>query len=220
MQLRPRPEPKLVHVIRHGQAEHNVDDEALKKRNTELTLLGQQQAAGLRDQVKELSPEVVLTSPILRALQTTLGFLEPGTPTVVVPDARERVSHQEHLCELPISPAAASTSGAAYAAFDWRLVEASLGAFGSVEEWEQSMMDADLARNGQIAARAARLTSWIESRPEQCIALVSHGAFLMRLTADSYMNNCELRSYKVAGGKWRREDRFSVTNKILRNLPH
>ena len=44
--LRPR-EPdaatrgsKLIHVIRHGQAEHNVEDAALEKRDTVLTAAG------------------------------------------------------------------------------------------------------------------------------------------------------------------------------------
>ena len=105
--------PKIVHIIRHGQAEHNVHDAALEKRNTKLTPLGQSQAASLSERVRALNPEVVLTSPILRAVQTTAGFIGgadsvPIANVVVVPDARERVSHSTHLCELPLSPAAAT----------------------------------------------------------------------------------------------------------------
>jgi hypothetical protein len=44
-------------------------------------------------------------------------------------------------------------------------------------------------------------------------------AFLMRLTSDTYMQNCELRSYRLSGGRWTRDDRFSITNTLLNLLP-
>ena len=212
------PQVKLVHVIRHGQAEHNVDEAALEKRNTRLTSEGEQQAALLKARVAALKPEVIVTSPILRALQTTSGFLtdEVAAPVVVVPDARERVSHKSHLCELPVDPSSARDQSSKIAAYDWSLVESSLAlAGGSVGEWEKCMMMTDLAGMASIGERAARLTSWIESRPEETMVLVSHGAFLMRLTKDSYMDNCELRTYHVEGGKWTRKDRVSITNAVL-----
>lgn len=209
--------PKIVHVIRHGQAEHNVDERALEKRDTRLTPLGQQQAQALHGKVASLNAEVILTSPILRALQTTAGFLAaPSPPVVVVPDARERVSHATHLCELPVSPSVGRASGEAHAAFDWQLVEAALAtAGGNVEAWERGMMSRDLAGFASVGQRAAQLSAWIESRPETTLVLVSHGAFLMRLTNDSYMDNCELRTYSVANGRWTREDRVSITNTVL-----
>ena len=148
------------------------------------------------------------------------GFLADSTiPVVVVPDARERVSHRTHLCELPLTPAAASASGEAYASYDWSLVEASLAmAGGDVADWERGMVAADL--EGSVGQRAARLRAWVERRPESTIVIVSHGAYLMRLTRDSYMQNCELRSYRVAkADKWAREDRLSVTNALLNLLP-
>jgi broad specificity phosphatase PhoE len=169
---------KLVYVIRHGQAEHNVDDAALLQRDTRLTALGQQQAAALREPVKALGAEVVLSSPILRALQTTEGFLGSSAevPVVVVPDARERVSHKTHLCEMPVSPPAAFE---AHKAYDWTLAEGSFAAAdGSVEEWESRMQSEDLAGFLATGRRAARLTSWIESRSESTLVLVSHGVRL------------------------------------------
>lgn len=41
----------------------------------------------------------------------------------------------------------------------------------------------------------------------------------MRLTRDSYMQNCELRSYRVTNDKWSREDGYSITNTVLNILP-
>ena len=45
---------KIVHVIRHGEAEHNVDSKAQLKRDTELTGKGHKQAAALRERVKAM----------------------------------------------------------------------------------------------------------------------------------------------------------------------
>lgn len=205
--------PKIVHVIRHGQAEHNVKERALKKRNTALTGKGWQQAQSLQSKVKTAltpPPDVVLTSPILRALQTTAGFAAQALPSTVairvVPDARERVSHRSHLCELPLpSAAAAPEADGDFSTYDWSLVTSALKAVGDdVEEWERSLMDVDLADDANIVARAARLSAYIERRPEAALCLVSHGAFLMRLTGDSYMDNCEMRTYELAQGVWTR----------------
>ena len=163
--------PKCVHVIRHGQAEHNVNDDALEKRDTALTSKGQSQAATLKERVSALQVEIVLTSPILRALETTKGGVASATRVVVVPDARERVSCKSHLCEMPVNPATASSSGD-YAGYDWQLATQSLAlAGGSVAEWERGLMAVDLESNANIDERGRRLSAWIEGRSEQTLCL-------------------------------------------------
>ena len=205
--LRAKPEPKTIHVIRHGQAEHNVDPKALEKRNTKLTDRGVQQAASLRERVLALQPDVIITSPILRALQTTYGFANDNlkdVPVLVVPDARERVSHASHLCELPVNPAE-EAAGGEFTPYDWGLASSALAlAGGRIAEWEKGLMAADLAGQDSIDARGVRLSAWLEARPEKTLCLVSHGAFLMHLTRDTYFDNCELRTYALSGGEWAR----------------
>ena len=205
--LRAKPEPKTIHVIRHGQAEHNVDPKALEKRNTKLTPRGVQQAASLRERVLALQPDVIITSPILRALQTTYGFANDNlkdVPVLVVPDARERVSHASHLCELPVNPAE-EAAGGEFASYDWGLASSALAlAGGRIAEWEKGLMAADLAGQDSIDSRGVRLSAWLEARPEKTLCLVSHGAFLMHLTRDTYFDNCELRTYALSGGEWAR----------------
>ena len=73
----PPQQKKRVILIRHGQAEHNVDRANLGKRDVQLTERGRMQAAAIRARVKKLGAEVVLTSPVLRTLQTT-ALLEPN----------------------------------------------------------------------------------------------------------------------------------------------
>ena len=225
--------PTVVHVIRHGQADHNVissqsytpiaprrlfllgsrlslslslirsfflpigcphhaaqvDDAALHKRDTALTQQGRKQAASLRARLQALrpTPMLVVTSPILRALQTTHGFLpggSPSLPVMVLPDARERVSDPSHLCELPLDPLrGAAADAGAFAEWDWTATaEAVALAGGSVGAWERGMAATDLEGRASIKQRASRLSAWIEKRPESCLVLVSHGAFLMHLT--------------------------------------
>lgn len=216
---------KVIIVVRHGEAEHNVDHHALLKRNTALTDRGRQQAAAIHSKIRELSPDLVVTSPILRALQTTAEFMSGGdgvtwTPmpqVIVAPDARERVSHREHLCELPLDPhmvtagddtrATRSQSGLRlFAAYDWSLaLEAAVASGGTASQWEATLVADDLdGPSDSIDQRGVRLSLWLEQRPEQRVCLTSHGAFLMHLTGDDYMQNCEVRVYSLEGGHWHR----------------
>lgn len=195
--------PKLVHVVRHGEAEHNVDARMLKRRDTILTPKGRAQADALRTKMQELAPEVVLTSPILRALQTTAGFVDKGTPVIVVPDARERVSRRSHLCEMPLNPETFVMGGEELLSFDWSLVrEAIESAGGGCARWEEELKACDLEGDCRIEERGRRLSAYLEQRPEATICLVSHGGFLEYLTKDYYMGNCELRTYALSGGRW------------------
>ena len=66
---------KRVIVVRHGEAEHNVDPNALQRRDTSLTSLGHEQAKGLRALLEPFAPVAVVTSPTLRTLQTAVGML-------------------------------------------------------------------------------------------------------------------------------------------------
>ncbi|CAE7371334.1 unnamed protein product [Symbiodinium natans] len=183
---------KLVHVVRHGEAQHNVRDKYLLKHDTQLTKRGRRQAKSLHTLLPKLKAEVAITSAVLRALQTTrcMGF---SGKTVVVPEAREVAGWPANA---PIDSQRAVTGDleSQFGRYDW-----SLAAKGSrqhnAQRWERLV---------QIKDRARRLTKLIERRQESSILLVSHGEFLQHLTSDKYMQNCEVRTYAVCDGKWRR----------------
>ncbi len=91
--------PKIITVIRHGEAQHNVDHDMLAKRDTILTKEGRKQAKAVGKYLINHKIDVVLTSPVLRALQTTRHMLTSAEsldqkfrfkPEVVL-DLRERV---------------------------------------------------------------------------------------------------------------------------------
>lgn len=210
---------KRLIVLRHGEAEHNVDERVLK-RDTSLTEKGQRQARAVHKLVKTLEPEVVVTSPILRALQTTASVMGGCSGdsavcarVVVAPDARGRLASRAHLCGLPVDPRSArarrSRRSGVFAEYDWSLALADLIAAGSIAAWEAGFVSADFDSGpGSVRRRGERLSSWLEDRPEQTICLVSHGNYLMEVTGDSYMDNCEVRVYALEAGRWARCEAF------------
>ena len=221
-----------VITVRHGEAEHNVDHSALHRRDTALTARGARQAAELRQTMQALAPELVITSPTLRTLQTaaamlgmpSTGALEPkagGTllrtccAVVVAPDARENISG--HECNLPCNLESAVLQGSPELqepSMDWSPVRAAIRAAADcVVGWEAACAAEDAEpRNHGIEARCARLSSWIEHElPASVVCLVSHGDFLRRLTGggDCMMENCEVRVFDLEGGRWtRREETY------------
>jgi len=194
------PQAKVVHVVRHGEAEHNVSDAFSSKRNTQLTAKGKRQARSLRCNLQKLKPQAVITSPLLRAMQTARA-MTPSTPTVVVPDARERILRKTHLCDLPVDPKRFRQSKQ-FGSMDWSLARGV-----GTQKYQKEIMDTDMASWANIQRRGLQLTRYLLRRPETSLAVVSHGGFLMGLTGDSYMDNCEVRTYLVTGGrhaKWKR----------------
>eukprot|EP00437_Effrenium_voratum_P004561 CAMPEP_0181438528 /NCGR_PEP_ID=MMETSP1110-20121109/21954_1 /TAXON_ID=174948 /ORGANISM="Symbiodinium sp., Strain CCMP421" /LENGTH=216 /DNA_ID=CAMNT_0023562215 /DNA_START=56 /DNA_END=707 /DNA_ORIENTATION=- len=181
---------KLVHVVRHGEAQHNVKDKYLLKNDTKLTKRGRRQAKSLHTLLPKLKAEVAITSAVLRALQTTrcMGF---SGKTVVVPEARE-VAGWPANAPIDTKRALAGDLESQFGRYDWSLAVKGCAPSGhSAQEWERLV---------QIKDRARRLTKLIERRKESSILLVSHGEFLQHLTSDKYMQNCEVRTYAVARG--------------------
>ena len=90
--------PKIVHCIRHGQStfnahftEHGEDPGHF---DAPLTELGRSQVAERAPELRQHSYELVVTSPLTRAIQTTMGLFEthPASPTILV-----ECLHREHL---------------------------------------------------------------------------------------------------------------------------
>eukprot|EP00434_Breviolum_minutum_P023737 symbB.v1.2.020936.t1/scaffold1787.1/size187711/10 len=192
------PKAKLVHVIRHGEAQHNVNDKFLLKHDTKLTKRGQRQAKSLQRLLPKLKPEVAVTSSVLRALQTTRGIGFSG-PTVVVPEARE-VGGWPANSPIESKQALSSDGETKFGRYDWSLVAGPRRS--STMRWETVRA---------IKERASRLSRLLERRSESSLLLVSHGEFLQHLTGDDYMGNCEVRTYSVHRGKWQRLRRIKCS---------
>ncbi len=95
-----------IYFIRHGESEFNAAHNDGEKDplifDAPLTERGQRQAQALKSQFAELSIKQVITSPLTRAIQTTLCIFEDSVPITVTEKHRELLTHS---CDVGRSPA-------------------------------------------------------------------------------------------------------------------
>ncbi|KAA8909674.1 histidine phosphatase superfamily [Sphaerosporella brunnea] len=174
--------PKLVTLVRHGQAEHNVD-ERYYLRDPYLTPLGEQQCMTLPARFpQEPAVDLLVTSPLKRTIQTTiLGFPDPiaaGVPVLALAELQET---SEMPCDtgsdvsiLQADPMLKATSKGAKVHVDFSRIPPdwpSKTGFWSPEP------DA-------LRERARAVRKWLAERDEDHVVCVLHGGFLHYLTED------------------------------------
>lgn len=187
---------KTIYLIRHGQTEMNVwlqkhysglvsvEDPLLY--DTRLTPEGQKQAlklAGRLETVLKPPPELLVVSPLTRALQTaTLAFEDPALPRVILPLAAERVWHSSDVGRSPAELAA--EYGPEY---DFSGLPDIWWFNGKSTDAKRVVLEPDTV----FFARMERLRQWILDRPESTIAVVCHWGVINALTGKD-PNNCEV----------------------------
>jgi glucosyl-3-phosphoglycerate phosphatase len=174
-----------VYLIRHGQSTFNaafaangVDPMHFDARVSEK---GAGQIVRARQAALDLGVDLVVASPLTRALQTAIGLFD-GAPVPIMVSSIH-VERLEHSCDVGRAPAELSDEFPSLD-FDhladswWHLGENGEGDF--TVEPEPVLMD-----------RVAAFSQWIAARPEPAVAVVGHGEFFQRLTG-RYMENCEI----------------------------
>lgn len=203
-----------MYLMRHGQAEHNVDQDLTSKpscRRTHvyfmklirylelddaMTPLGRRQVQAFPSRTSDLQNNIdlIVTSPLKRAIYTTLLGWKP---------AIDRLG----LANLVILPEAQECSD----------FPCDTGSDKQVLEQEPDFRGLNLSRlmpdwtskkgfwapdDASLANRARFLRHFLRDRPEKDIVLVCHGDFLRQLTGDAsgpsrtYWKNAEMRIYK------------------------
>ena len=180
--------PKTILCIRHGESTFNaawsVNPVDPLYFDAPLSELGRGQVSQARLALERYPVEIVLTSPLTRALQTAHGLFEghPNVPRIqVAPLLRERV---ENSCDIGRAPAALAEE------------------FPSIDL--SQLNDAWWHKEGQpdargicvepipvVQARAAQFKIDLVARTERVLALVGHGTFFYYLTG-KVMANCEV----------------------------
>ncbi|WP_112661756.1 histidine phosphatase family protein [Microvirga flavescens] len=185
--------PKIVHCIRHGQSTFNARyDETGEDPlffDAPLTDLGHTQAADAAALHRGFAYELVVTSPLTRALQTTRGIFgnHPVAPPIVVESL-----HREYLlssCDVGREPVhlARDFPDFAFAHLDevwWHRDD-------SPDERGLSVEPLD-----HLAERVKSFRSWLSARPEGLIAVVGHGTFFRELTG-TFLRNCEMAAIEL-----------------------
>ncbi|THU77192.1 phosphoglycerate mutase-like protein [Dendrothele bispora CBS 962.96] len=170
---------KRLHVLRHGQAIHNVQ-RGWPERDPPLTELGLEQA---RKVSLTFKPDLVICSPMTRTIQTMYAVLSTlensgiDIPKEIWPNLREA---HDAICNKGVSRAIIA---AAYPTLDFSRCNV---------EWDYEEHSDEAA-----TLRAKEVLDEVRRRPEKDILLVGHRAFLAYLVGDERFLNCELRTYEL-----------------------
>ena len=183
------PRQKLLHIVRHAQGFHNVDPDIMRSPagiDARLTDEGFAQCARLAHTLAHLRPEVIVTSPLTRTIQTALHSFPTqlrnhGVPLVALEAVRETVNY---MCDVrrPLSTISGEIAQEGVA-IDlsgctddhdeiWATSERKHGSASAFQGHRESV---DPHR---IAARARGAFEWLAARPEREIVIVTHSAFL------------------------------------------
>ena len=175
---------KEVYLIRHGQSEANVAldlDNPNFYYDSKLTSLGKKQAQNAQKKLENINFDLMLCSPLTRALQTfSLIFPNLVQDAVILPFTREHC-----LCssEVGRQPSILQKEFPDFY-FDklkkfWWNNDIPINEKKIIFE---SMEDLD--------KRVLIFKNWIKKRQEKRIAVVSHGTFISRII-DYLLDNCE-----------------------------
>jgi broad specificity phosphatase PhoE len=194
---------KQVWFVRHGEAEHNISDD-FDCPDPALTETGKQQAhkvsrdteSGLRyalyNKDKHNRPQLIITSPLRRTIQTTIaafGDLRPSIPIICHPDIQET-----HAGERPCDTGTPTTG----------LIEEFGGGLIDFSSLQENWWDLDGIEDGTewaLSKRFDRFTSWLSKRPEDRIIIVAHKGVFKRMHRRVF-KNCEVRKYILDGTTW------------------
>jgi len=179
---------KTVLCIRHGESTFNaawrVNPVDPLHFDAPLSERGRSQVSQARSALQRHAVEVVLTSPLTRALQTAHGLFDghPNAPRIqVVPLLRERV---ENSCDIGRSPPALA---AEFPSIDFSGLEPAW--------WHRDERPDERGISIEpipvVEARVAQFRAGLLARPERVLALVGHGTFFFHLTG-KVLANCEV----------------------------
>ena len=181
---------KQLHVIRHAEGTHNVNQEYRDARNLDarLTDKGEDQCRALAARLEDGDPDLfeaqlVVTSPMTRCIQTTLLTLDPvlrqntNLPVLANELIRETVNYN---CDRRRDISEISNE---FGRVDCSLIDHNVDPIwaryeerlGSATECTRHRESSQLYK---VAERARRFFEWLETRPEEKVIICSHRAYL------------------------------------------
>ena len=180
--------PKDIYLIRHGQSTFNAHCESCGGDpmlfDARLSDLGVAQVADARQAAAGIGADLIVVSPLTRALQTASGiFGDRRIPTIVSSLHRERL---ESSCDVGRAPALLAPE---FPMFDFDHL---------ADIWwhdgEKDDRGIAVEPDHSFSRRVGEFSRWIAARPEATLAVVGHGTFFHSL-AGRYLQNCEIMKY-------------------------
>ncbi len=183
-----------ITCIRHGESTFNAHHEATGRDpghiDARLSERGHRQVAAARERLRETPFDLVVTSPLTRALQTAAGIFadHPSKPPFLVEVLHREC--QESSCDIG---RAASVLAEEFPDFELgHLPETWWYAHGAP------------CRDGYhieprriFDERVLGFRDWLQARPEKRIAVVGHSTFFYHL-AGRWLANCEAMELDLA----------------------
>lgn len=200
--------PKIIYLVRHGQSTHNAhlfaeegaDLNDSRYIDAALTSRGEYQARDLLPELERLDPDLLVCSPLSRAIQTCLLACQRiSKPLIVNPLCAERVAY---ACDIG-RPVEVLRND--FPDLNYELVQPPEAWWWMPEELEDRTTTGSLALLkkhpvgaykdceplGSLQKRATEFRQWLLQRPEQKIAVFAHGVFLTMFLGD---NSIRLRN--------------------------
>jgi glucosyl-3-phosphoglycerate phosphatase len=181
--------PEYIYLIRHGQSTFNalfdlnrVDPLHFDAR---LSQIGIEQVAAARQAASDIPVDLVVVSPLTRAIQTAVGLYGDATVPMVVTDLhRERL---ENSCDIGRSPSTLSA-------------EFPILTFDHLSDpwWHDGQKDnrgVAVEPDHLFAQRVIDFSRWLRARPEDVVVVVGHGGFFRQLSG-RYLRNCEIMEWR------------------------
>lgn len=186
---------KTILCIRHGESTFNAigsggEADPLHY-DAPLSERGQEQVRRAREALRDRAIELVVTTPLTRALQTTSGLFadHPSSPPILVESMHsERV---ENSCDVGSHPGLLSKAFPSFA-FE-HLPEVWWHAHDRPDERGVCVEPIDL-----VEARVEAFRRFLRQRPERVIVVVGHGTFFLKLTGRA-LGNCEVIEVVLEG---------------------
>ncbi|XP_022922659.1 phosphoglycerate mutase-like protein 1 isoform X1 [Cucurbita moschata] len=206
---------KTIHLVRHAQGIHNVDGDKSYKAymrpeffDAHITQLGWQQIDNLRKHVHasglSRKIELVVTSPLLRTLQTAVGVFggegyTTGMDVLPLMIANAGNSARAAISSLNCPPIAAVELCREHLGVhpcdkrrnisDYQFLFPAVD-FSLIESDEDVLWKADIRETKEeLAARGLQFLNWLWTRKEKEIAVVTHSGFLFH-TLTAFGNDC------------------------------
>jgi broad specificity phosphatase PhoE len=173
--------------IRHGESTFNAAHRATGidpgHRDARLTAKGEAQAHEARSALRDIPFELVVVSPLTRAIQTAAILFDghPSEPRLLVEVLHREC--QESSCDVG---RAASELAAEFPHLDvGHLPEV----WWHAEEGCAMTLGLPIEPRPLFDRRVAGFRDWLRARPERTIAVVGHGTFFYHLTG-TFLENC------------------------------
>jgi len=177
--------PRLVHLIRHGQSTFNAHYEATGEDpihfDARLTEKGHAQVAAAQAQLASTPYDIVIATPLTRAIQTAQGIFGSRVPIVIDP------VHREWLCSSCDVGRSIRDLAEDFPMLDFAHLSDPWWHHGQPLNQHGFAIEPEHL----LAERVAAFKAMIASRAEQRIAVVGHGDFFHRLIGRQ-MHNCEV----------------------------